>query len=146
MTTTRQKTKRARLVEVQPPNLPEKTGDGEIRAAFNAMERAVEATRHRRRVNYTLAPRTIAALQRTGNASRYLDAIVQQRARAWRRALETLLRSGWTLEEVRGQVEHGTHRRPDRRIRVLAAELEAGNEAVQMVLDGDLERAEVARG
>jgi hypothetical protein len=96
----------------------------------------------RRRYNFTLAPQTAAILEQTSNASRYLDALVQARDRAWRRALRRLLRKGCPLAEVRLALASAA--RPaqaadadDRCLRVLIAELEAGNEAVQAALFAD---------
>lgn len=50
---------------------------------------------------YSVSPETDALLAATGNASRYLDAVVEQRWRAWVDALEILRRAGWRAAEIR---------------------------------------------
>src|SRR5262245_56642543 len=61
----------------------------------------------RRPTNLTLPPRTVAALRATGNASRYVEALVAQHARRWRVSLAFLERRGWSRREIRAAVAHG---------------------------------------
>lgn len=92
----------------------------------------------RQRTNFTLAPATLAILRGAGNASRYVDAAVVARDRRWRRALAFLERHGWNRTDLRA-VLHGRvadARGPEgARLRVLAAEYAAGNDALLAALN-----------
>lgn len=54
----------------------------------------------RKRVNHTLAARTVEILSQTGNASRYLDATVLRRHQRWTCALMLLGEAGWNSSEI----------------------------------------------
>jgi hypothetical protein len=54
----------------------------------------------RKKAIFTLSESTQGLLKRMGNASGYLDALVQARQRRAARALEVLRSGGWTPEEI----------------------------------------------
>lgn len=56
--------------------------------------------RTKKQKTYTLSPDTLSYLERVGNASGYLDTIVQQRWQDWTDALEVLREAGWGWPEL----------------------------------------------
>lgn len=106
---------------------------------------------NRQRFNLTLAPRTIATLREVGNASRYIDALVAQHSRRWRKALREL-RGEWRLDFIRALIEGDsqlpgdldrTPLRNQRRLAILAVELRAGNDELVRALNAPETPAEV---
>jgi hypothetical protein len=93
----------------------------------------------RRPMNLTLSPLTTSLLRDTDNASRYVDALVQERARRWRRAFSLLERRGWTPVAIRAALETGATTRGDlgRAIKTLRFEWHNGNAALRRDLEAE---------
>lgn len=62
---------------------------------------AAVVDRRRQKRDFTLSPEALALLERVGNASGYVDALVRQRHEEWSQALVHLLERGWTKPELR---------------------------------------------
>lgn len=76
-------------------------GDVDVARAIYEGAKLPPIKRDAARRAYSVSPDTDALLAATGNASRYLDAVVEQRWRAWMAALDVLRRAGWRAAEVR---------------------------------------------
>jgi len=54
----------------------------------------------KKKINYTLPTHVIARLRETGNASRYISRILDDRWRAWTDAVTQLARAGWSGGQI----------------------------------------------